>query len=347
MQPQIVHEAEVHRQHVRLKIPIQVEIDGVRYQIDDWSMGGFGIESEVASRQPGEKFTAKLTFPFEDFDVAMRLDCQMVYVLSDASRFGCRFVALTKDQVALFRYLIDAYLSGEVVSAGDILSVRARDNTAQARLDALAADPFAAEDSTGRRIKRYAGYGLLGLAGLALAALVVLGVQERFLTLEATAAVVDAPIHRVRAPAAGSLQPLTIGDPVRPGQTVAYVETLEFGVVPVLSPCACILLQWLALDGEYVQEGEAVLALAASDQPVTVRAEVPVGTVERLQIGDRAEIRLLGRGAPISGQIERIDTRLPLVDGRPGGRQVAQVVIRPDQPLALDDLGTPARVRFR
>ena len=35
MQPQIVHESEVHRQHVRLKIPIQVEIDGVRYQVDD------------------------------------------------------------------------------------------------------------------------------------------------------------------------------------------------------------------------------------------------------------------------------------------------------------------------
>ena len=40
MRPQIVHDTEVHRQHVRLKIPIQVEIDGIRHQVDDWSVGG-------------------------------------------------------------------------------------------------------------------------------------------------------------------------------------------------------------------------------------------------------------------------------------------------------------------
>ena len=32
MKPQIVHEAEIHRQHVRLRIPISVEIDGTRYR---------------------------------------------------------------------------------------------------------------------------------------------------------------------------------------------------------------------------------------------------------------------------------------------------------------------------
>ena len=43
MKPQVVHEAEIHRQHVRLRIPIAVEIDGTRYSVDDWSMGGFGV----------------------------------------------------------------------------------------------------------------------------------------------------------------------------------------------------------------------------------------------------------------------------------------------------------------
>ena len=72
MQPQIVHEAEVHRQHIRLKIPIQVEIDGVRYTVDDWSVGGFGVESIMTSRQPGEHFPVKLIFPFEEFEMSMR-----------------------------------------------------------------------------------------------------------------------------------------------------------------------------------------------------------------------------------------------------------------------------------
>ena len=89
MKPQIVHEAEIHRQHVRLRIPIAVEIDGTRFGVDDWSMGGFGVAGPITSRQPGERFPARLIFPFEDFELTLRLDCQMVYVLPDLPRFGC------------------------------------------------------------------------------------------------------------------------------------------------------------------------------------------------------------------------------------------------------------------
>ena len=52
MKPQIVHEAEIHRQYVRLRIPIGVEIDGKRYSVDDWSMGGFGAPDGGADRIP-------------------------------------------------------------------------------------------------------------------------------------------------------------------------------------------------------------------------------------------------------------------------------------------------------
>ena len=99
MQTQIVHEAEVHRQHVRLRIPIAIEIDGTRYVVDDWSMGGVGVASLITSRQPGERFPARLIFPLEDFEIALRLDCQMVYVEPDLPRYGCRFLALSQSEV--------------------------------------------------------------------------------------------------------------------------------------------------------------------------------------------------------------------------------------------------------
>ena len=150
MQLQIVHEAEVHRQHVRLKIPIVVEIDGTRFNVDDWSMGGFGIESEMSSRQPGERFPVRMVFPFEDFEVSLRLDCQMVYILEDNSRFGCRFLGLSQGQVALFRYLIDAYLSGEIVSGGDILALAGRDNSAGQAAELLAGALLGTDSGLGR-----------------------------------------------------------------------------------------------------------------------------------------------------------------------------------------------------
>ena len=131
MQPQIVHESEVHRQHVRLKIPIQAEIDGIRYQVDDWSIGGFGVESVMTSRQPGERFPVRLIFHVRGVrhDHALR-------GAHGLRRPGSRPLRLRLPRpVAASRWRSSAIWStpissGEVVSAGDILQVRARDNTA-------------------------------------------------------------------------------------------------------------------------------------------------------------------------------------------------------------------------
>lgn len=346
MQPQIVHETEVHRQHVRLKIPIQVEVDGVRYQVDDWSMGGFGIESDITSRQPGERFPAKLTFPFEDFEIVLRLDCQMVYVLSDTNRFGCRFVSLSRDQIGLFRYLVDAYLSGEVVSAGDILGLRGRDGGAQARLDQLTANPFEEEETTGRRLRRIAGYALVGLLGAGLLATIWFGVEQRFLTVEATAAVVDAPVFEVRAPASGILQPASIGEDVRDGQRLGTVRDRDGMASDVVSPCECRVMSWQVLPGQYAQEGEAVVTLVATDRPVLVRAEVPMDAVDRLSVGDRALVQLPGQGGSLSGQIERIDLRQGFRGDIAAPRTSVRVMVRTDSPLDIEQVGTVARVRF-
>jgi alginate biosynthesis protein Alg44 len=352
MQLQIVHEAEVHRQHVRLKIPIDVEIDGTRYTVDDWSIGGFGIESEIASRQPGERFPVRLVFPFEDFEVSVRLDCQMVYITADGNRFGCKFLGLSQGQIGLFRYLVDAYLSGEIVSAGDVLSVAGRDNTAAARLHPLSFDPYAEEESRGRRLRRYGGYGFLGLATLVLLVLIALGVKDRYFTPVAASAVIEAPLFRVRAPLNGTLEAGDVRDLLRRGAPIGEIRSLEGQSVGLQSPCECFLIEWLAMPGQYVQMGEPVAALIAADRPLVVRAQVDLPTAERLKVGDIAEITIPGREGVLVGEIEKIDVRPQLAQLAPGETQIpivrrmAQVIIRPDRPFNFEDLGSLARVRF-
>ena len=133
MRPQIVHETEVHRRHVRLKIPIQVEIDGIRHQVDDWSVGGLAVESVLTSRKPDERFWVRLIFPFEEFELTMRREARMVYVDQGHGRFGCDFLAVSERHAEVLRYLVDAYLAGELVSAGDLLQARAREQPAAGR----------------------------------------------------------------------------------------------------------------------------------------------------------------------------------------------------------------------
>ncbi|MEZ5826652.1 MAG: alginate biosynthesis protein Alg44 [Geminicoccaceae bacterium] len=343
MQPQVVHEAEVHRQHVRLKIPINVEIDGSRFTVDDWSMGGFGIMSEMSSRQPGENFPARLVFPFEDFEVSLRLDCQMIYILEDSTRFGCRFLSMSRGQLSLFRYLVDAYLSGEMVSGGDILHIAGRDNTAEAREKPLSFTPYAEEETLGRRVRRFLGWAALLVLGGGLVAAVVTGVQDRFLTVRAESATIHAPMTRLRAPQAGILRPIDTPPLLEPGMAIARLETAEGPSVFLESPCACVMLEWKAVPGGFVAQGEDVVVLASADTPLVVRARVAFGDALNMQEGDLARVTIPGRPGTMSGQIQAIDFK---PDPGAGGNRATTVTVRPDEPFDFTDLGSIVSVEF-
>lgn len=349
MQQQIVHEAEVHRQHVRLKIPIGVEVDGTRYTVDDWSMGGFGVAGPMTSRQPGERFPVRLMFPFEDFELTLRIDCQLVYITDDNDRFGCRFLALSQGQLSLFRYVVDSYLSGEIVSGGDILSVVGREEQGGSRVQRDIFSPFIKEQTLGRRLRRYAGLGLLLLAGVGVVAALGLGLQERFLVVSTDDAVVDAPIQRPKAPASGTLQSLVNQQQiVRPGDPIARVEAPGAAAVNVTSPCECVVHDWAVTPGQYVQAGDVVAVLVAVDRPLVVRAELPPARAEGLRVGQVAEISIVGDAEPVRGQVDAIDARVPLGGATPlaGVRRTVTVILRSDTPLDFADLGRIARVRI-
>ncbi|MEM7021191.1 MAG: alginate biosynthesis protein Alg44 [Pseudomonadota bacterium] len=352
MQPQVVHEAEVHRQHVRLKIPIQVEIDGVRYQVDDWSMGGFGVESVMTSRQPGETFAARLFFPFEDFDMSMRFDARMVYADQEHGRFGCSFLGISQDQSALFRYLVDAYLSGEVVSAGDILQVRGRQNSASARQQPIE-QLFPKEETWPAAVRRYSMYAGFALAGIALLVFVALGLQERYLTIQVDNAFVEAPVVQVRAPIPGRLiSALQPGDPLVVGSLLGTIYGPDGVSVTLESPCDCEVLQQFGVTGRQYQSGDTLLSLIETDRPLMIRAQLPLDDVERVEVGGRVEIQFPGRSEPVFGQIEAINLKPHLTALDPNGatlpvsRRLAQVLIRPDEALGTRDFGSLVSVRF-
>ncbi len=350
MKPQIVHEAEIHRQHVRLRIPIVIEIDGTRFGVDDWSMGGFGVAGPITSRQPGERLSSRLIFPFEDFELTLRLEIQMVYILPELPRFGGRFLALSQGQLSLFRFIVDAYLSGELISGGDILAVVGRDQMGEARVQKLF-DALNQQESLGRRARRYVGIALFALAGLGLTALIVAGAYQRYLVVTTDRAVIEAPLYRLAATAAGTVEAGASGL-LRPGDAAARLRGTNSNTVVLPSPCECILDQWLVAPGQSARAGDVVATLVAADQPLTVRALVPLDAARRLRIGQIAEVTVPGKAEPYRGQIERIDFRLhsqqpgeplDLTDVR---QQGVPVIIRPDRPLEFENLGYVVSVSF-
>jgi alginate biosynthesis protein Alg44 len=306
----------------------------------------------MTSRQPGEKFSARLFFPFEDFDMSMRFDARMVYADQEHGRFGCAFVSISQDQTALFRYLVDAYLSGEVVSAGDILQVRSRANTTMARQQQID-DLFPKEQTLSASVKRYGVYAGFGLAGLALLAFVLLGIKERYFIIQASSAFVEAPVVQIRAPIAGRLiSALRPGEPLVVGSLLGTLYGADGVSVSLESPCDCSVLQQVGRNGQQYQSGDPLVTLIKTDQPPMIRVQLPLEDVERLQVGDRAEVRFPGRSELLFGQIERINLKPHLAsldrdDGSlPISRRLAQVLIRPDERLDIQDFGSLVSVRF-
>ncbi len=343
MEPQIAHETEVHRQHVRLRIPIRVEIDGERYVTDDWSPGGFGVNADLPGREPGDRFTARLFFPFEDFELAVPVDCRLVYVTEDRSRFGCRFLGLSRGQIELFRFVVDAYLSGEIVSAGDLLAVVAREGSE------AAVRPLV-EEEKGGTLRRLLGHAALVVAAVAVFGLLAYGAWERFFVVETRDALIWAPLVPIEAPLTGEVVEAGPRKPVHePGDILARVDALDGRTVFLRSPCNCAVLKWIVPAGAIAREGEPVLLLADADRPLVVRAQLPVEQAERIRIGQRARVFVPGEAEPVLAQVERVDFKPDLValgTGIPSVPRKAQVYLRPDRPFDFDRLGSIVRVRF-
>ena len=341
----VVHEAEIHRQHVRLKVPIRAEIAGIVYQVDDWSLGGFGVDSEPPRFREGETFPVALTLPFEDFDLTVRLEAEMVYRLPDRPRFGCRFTAMTRGQISLFRHVVDRYLTGEIASPDDVLVVIGRDSFGAAR-------PLPLDDEPGAG-RRVLGWAVTALAGLGLVAVLAWGGYERFYRIRVADARIEVPVYRVTAPVTGELSRLIdTGASTSEGVPVGQVTGADGRAYNLASPCNCTIGKWENANGSGVVAGSTVALLVSNDVPLKVTARVPLDQARSLVPGTPVRLELPGEGGARTGQIERIELKSPLesladTGPRAGNNRLVAVIVRPDEPLDYDLLGMPVTVDLR
>ncbi len=210
------YEANSGRRHIRIKMPIDVVIDGETYRAADWSLGGIRVADIATDRAPGDTFTAELAVPFPGFRFAVRVRCEVVSNDRERRRIGCKFIDLAEDQVEILRYLVDAYISGRVATVDAILHVAggAANVGRRGSADHLAVPLGQRLAQAGRKTLQI---GVLLALGGVLLALVGGALHARLFTVEATVAAVSAPTIDMRAPASGSL----LGPGLLPGTRVA------------------------------------------------------------------------------------------------------------------------------
>ena len=167
----ITHEAEVQRQHPRYRIPVRCIHDGTQFSVIDISVGGLSLRTGSLDAKPGHLLDLTIIFPFSGYELTTTVCAEVRYIAGEHNRIGLRFVDVSQRQHSLLRFILDAYLAGEVVEAGDVLDVVSRRNEGKTREVHQRPQPqglVANIAHHGRSVAAYAGIGAatLLLAGL-------------------------------------------------------------------------------------------------------------------------------------------------------------------------------------
>jgi len=337
----VVHEAERERQHARYRIAATAVVNGDVCEVVNWSLDGLCIQGSGKAIAVGDRLEVELRFDFEGLRMSLSISTKALWCRTDLDLIGLQFVDLHDRERSTLRYVIDAFLSGSVVSAGDLIHIVGRENFGPERVAPI--ERQAPTNPTWRIVRT----SFLVLVLIALVGFSFTTISRRLTTVEATWATIEAPLVVVRAPQPSYFQPIDLvaGNVLDEGDNVALVELVGGGAVAVDSPCRCSVVEIHARHRDFVGQGEPIVSLLPENEPIYIRAGVPWEDLRSITMGDRAEIRLAS-GETIGGRVSKLETGMgqalrlssPLKSEAGATETSADVLIRPDRPLPVTKL---------
>ncbi|HNB25871.1 MAG TPA: PilZ domain-containing protein [Alphaproteobacteria bacterium] len=346
----IVHESSYQRQHVRLKLPIDIELGGQTFRVEDWSVAGFSVGGVTLPLGKGDLFMARLRFPFEGFDFAMQVRCEVRHIQAagggQGSYIGCRFVEISPRHQAMLHFFVDAYLSGEIADAGDLIAIAARENFGSERKLPPAVQYPAGLRGLAQRAARGAAFASLLVAGTVLVAVICLNLFERFFIVHGEGTLDSAQTVIAPAPRAGTaiMAGIEPGKRVAPGTLVARVMTSDTEGESVTSPCDCLVGQPLTGNGTSVGKGQPLITLVPVTAAVRANVDVVLDDLRSVSVGDRAYVSFYDGREAVYGRVA--DIRLPVASAQvvaatPPEARRGTVVIEFDTPIDAQLVGKP------
>lgn len=341
--PQMVHEAEAQRQHIRINLPASVYVGGENYALSDWSVGGISILSKdgrlPSGAAQGSVIDGALQFQFDGF--ALSVPCKMSVEFANQQKIGCKFVDLDRNQRSVMQYLVTAYTSGELVKTGDLLDVVGRNNMTKPR---NVPDPYAgmtAAEISKVKVMKMIKLGSVLLVSALLLAYVLSSVYERLYIVKATSAQVAAEMLTVDSPAGGKIYyaPILPDMKVRKGQPLLSVSTTSGANFTVDSPCNCIVKKRLLDNNRLARKGEPALELVRPDTRPFVEAYIPHKEAVKLSVKQQVMMALPGHGDYLRGTISIIQAGKGL-----GGNSLVR--IEPNNPLPVEYVDDPVEIRI-
>ncbi|WP_431482640.1 PilZ domain-containing protein [Pseudomonas solani] len=361
----VVHESEAQRQHARVKIPAKIRYlannERVEHRLVDLSAGGFSFQTSPKHRaQVGDYHQGRMLFQLDSLTLGLDVEFQVRAVDPDSGRAGCQFHSLKPRDIATLRYLISAHLSGEVISAGDMLNTLQRENFTKPRKNGGNGGGMGVFG----RLKAVTFSAGLFVVGLAAFGFIFKSLYGLYFVTHAESGMVAVPSMQVTMPREGTVQSLIGGEGTNVDKgapiasfsatmlemlkghltddqlTPANVEEL-FGKQmkgTLTSPCNCKVARQLVADGQFAGKGDVIFELVPQDFEATISARFPYRNFAQAKPGASVTFQVAGEDSPRHGKI--ISTSL--IDS--GLSSDIRVVIQPDQTLDSKLAGQPVEV---
>ncbi len=359
----VVHEAVDERQYVRTKIPARVLLhsgdEDIECEIEDISLGGLGLRSP-RELKPGSLHSAEIQLDLHK--VVLKIDARIKVTAQQGEVIGAQFIDLDGQKRDILRYIISAYMSGEIADVNGLFNVMQRENYIKQRKH-----KFAAERTPLERVQALLGSALYLLAGLLIATVLAYKAYLFFFRVPATQAIVSADAHIISMPENGYVKFLVPAgtERVKAGQPIATVSTqlatsfttpadlkaladisqtdlqalLGRSLIEttIASPCDCYLyLPKKMTDGYGYKFAELVHLIPVEENSLFVRASFPFDKLKDLNDIGSIDLQVFGLPDSLSGAV--VGSALDPVT------QELVLQIHPEQPLPLAAYQKPVAV---
>lgn len=347
--PKVVHEAEAQRQHMRVKLPLQAIIEEKTYKVLDWSVAGFAVEGLFPIPKAGDMLTARLVFPFAGFTFTLLIRAEVLHAAAATQRSNLRFIDVTPEQSSLLHFIIGAYVSGELVTAGDLLEVTKRNLLVAPRSIPAPDRPHSPLGATLQTLRRVTAGGMLVLVGMLVFGYAVLAVYAHAFVTDGKGVVVSPEVQLARAQVSGTLIPKAAakGQRVAAGELIAVIEAPDGTAKPVESSCDCLIANQPLPKGAFVSRGTVIARLVPLQAPTQIEIHIPLERLDGIAKGQRVRIELFSGQAPSWGFIDRVDRHTPIdATAGIGDSSYGVIMVNADLPLPASAVGEPAAVHI-
>lgn len=358
--PDVVHESETQRQSVRVRLPATLRLrddEGgrSRHAVRNLSAGGLSFASDGHDLREGQRVTGELAVHLDSIGITVPVT--VLIRRADSQACSGEFDDLDPQAAASLRQVITAYISGEIVSAGDMLHTLNRDNFTSPRKA-----KGAQHGAPTNRARAFAGtFASLAIGVLAFGYVASELYGLLFVTSSSVAAV-EGTSFPVSMPREGTFRSLVAeGNAVEKGAPLGTFETPMLEIVrsealaadlsadrldqlltntikgTVTSPCNCRVQRQLVADGQFAGKGQQVFQLVDMDAEPVVTARFGYKRLGELKPGREVRVSVAGSGT-VGGEIMRVAHAPGTSDS------ILEVVVKPSQPLPSEYINRPAQV---